>query len=331
MIAHKMPKTWHVYRTDARMVGKGGGKKGTNNKPRVKGGLYRCFDCDTYKTFNKFSKNSSKKHGICDNCKPCVAKRAKKSAATPRGAIKLLFCNARNNSKRRAKKRPQMKDHDLPNNIDAQIAYFFELAARQNYLCAISGRRLDPRDASLERINENKPYTKTNLCLISRDFQSGSTKSVHDDASSQWTRAKFDEVGQLRVADFDPDYALWDRAASTPCNTNGTTPEQTLRYRLYYAISDAKKHTTRRNKKGRKHCKPEIDEAFLVELFKRQGGRCFYTLVPLSVHGHYKFSIERMDDDIGYTKANTVLVIMEVNHGSAKWSKAKADDYWGAL
>jgi hypothetical protein len=328
MIAHKMPKTWHVYRTDARMVGKSHRGK---TKPRVKAGLYRCTDCDTYKTFDKFTKNSSKKHGIQSFCKPCGVKIDKKRKAAPRGAINDLFNSARGNSKQRAKNRPQMLDHDLPSNIDEQIAYFFELAERQNYLCAISGRLLDPRDASLERIDEDKPYTKTNLCLISRDFQSGSPKSNHDDASSQWTRAKFDEVGQLRVTDFEPNYDLWDRALSTPYKKNATTPEQTLRRRMNRANKNAKKHTIDRNTRGRKHCKPEIDEAFLVELFKRQGGRCFYTLVPLSVHGHYKFSIERMDDDIGYTKANTVLVIMEVNHGNAKWSKAKADDYWGAL
>jgi hypothetical protein len=44
----------------------------------------------------------------------------------------------------------------------------------------------------------------------------------------------------------------------------------------------------------------------------------------------YKFSVEWIYDDIGYTKENTVLVISEVNT-RAKWSAAKVDSYWGAV
>ena len=67
----------------------------------------------------------------------------------------------------------------------------------------------------------------------------------------------------------------------------------------------------------------------MVKLFRDQGGRCAYTNVPLQVNGHFKFSVERYDNDVGYRCSNVCLVINEVNTGGAKWSKQKAEMYWG--
>ena len=71
----------------------------------------------------------------------------------------------------------------------------------------------------------------------------------------------------------------------------------------------------------------------LVQMYVNQGGRCKYTKVPLRVTGPYKFSIERVKDHLEYSLKNVVLVIAEVNvglvTGGAKWSKEKADAYWG--
>ena len=68
-----------------------------------------------------------------------------------------------------------------------------------------------------------------------------------------------------------------------------------------------------------------------MQLYLRQRGRCFYTRVPLEVRGEWRWSMERLDDNQGYTQANVVLVIQRVNHGISKWSKKKAAMYWGAL
>ena len=74
----------------------------------------------------------------------------------------------------------------------------------------------------------------------------------------------------------------------------------------------------------------EVTKEFLIEQYLRQGGRCYYTNVPLDVNGEWKWSKERLDPSLGYTKENVVLVIQRVNLRE-QWSRAKADEYWGPL
>ena len=129
---------------------------------------------------------------------------------------------------------------------------------------------------------------------------------------------------------FIPQYTLWATAAAGPLENRFFTDEQkTLRQRMFDAISGAIQRTEARREKGRDHDDVEIDVAYLAELYRNQHGRCAYTRVPLAVKGKFKWSLERKDNDKGYTKLNTVLVISEVNHGCAQWSKKKADKYWG--
>ena len=148
-------------------------------------------------------------------------------------------------------------------------------------------------------------------------------------------RRSFREVARLRDrlrligSAFTPNYTLWATAAG-PLETQFLTDEQnTLRQRMFSAISRAKESTKKRREKGRDHDDVEIDVAYLAELYRRQHGRCAYTRVPLAVKGKFKWSLERKENDKGYTKLNTVLVIKEVNLGNAQWSKKKADKYWG--
>lgn len=191
--------------------------------------------------------------------------------------------------------------------------------------------------ASLERQDERRGYSPENVTVIHRDWQSCSFDGAGDgQSSSQWTAEKFREVGRLRDrlrligSAFTPQYTLWATAAAGPLETQFLTEEQRiLRERLTRAIRDAKESTKKRREKDRDHEDVEIDVAYLAELYRRQHGRCAYTRVPLAVKGKYKWSLERKENDKGYTKLNTVLVIKEVNHGNAQWSKKKADKYWG--
>jgi len=190
--------------------------------------------------------------------------------------------------------------------------------------------------ASLERHDERRGYSPDNVSVIHRDFQSASRDGAEEDQScSQWTKAKYREVARLRDrlrligSAFTPNYTLWATAAGPLEKQFLTDSQKTLRVRLFSAISKAKKRTEARREKGRDHEDVEIDVAYLVELYRRQHGRCAYTRVPLAVKGKFKWSLERKENDKGYTKLNTVLVISEVNHGCAQWSKKKADKYWG--
>lgn len=151
--------------------------------------------------------------------------------------------------------------------------------------------------------------------------------------AAQWTPQKFALVREIRqskeVHTLPVD--LWERASQPQAPGSGSSLEEdALRQRLTWAIRNARGHTKRLNRTAtNKLCPVTIDTAFLVKRFKEQGGRCQYTGVPLKVNGDFKFSVERYDNAVGYRPGNVCLVIMEVNTACAKWSKAKADMYWG--
>jgi len=85
---------------------------------------------------------------------------------------------------------------------------------------------------------------------------------------------------------------------------------------------------------------------FLLETLWRQGGRCFYSRVPLEYkipQSAWRMSLERLDNDFGYIAENCVLVAAEFNtpdysrnkavtpvSGTAQWSQAKVAHVWGA-
>ena len=214
------------------------------------------------------------------------------------------------------------------------------LSETQGWQCFISGRFLPPHAISIERLDESIGYKDDNTRLIHRDFQSG-TFSGEGDAdfvqgtgtAAQWTPQKFALVREIRqskeVHTLPVD--LWERASKPKVrDVSSGDEEDALRQRLAHAIANARGSTTQRNKNGKrkKLCEVTIKTAFLVKRFKEQGGRCQYTGVPLKVNGDFKFSVERYDNDDGYTEENVCLVIMEVNTACAQWSKAKADMYW---
>ena len=95
----------------------------------------------------------------------------------------------------------------------------------------------------------------------------------------------------------------------------------------------AKKDTVirnhRRSKDGRRIlCASTITTVDILEIFEAQEGRCKYLNIPLRLNGDWMMSLERIDDDIGYARENSVLVVGEVNSGFWKWSKEFADAVW---
>ncbi len=58
----------------------------------------------------------------------------------------------------------------------------------------------------------------------------------------------------------------------------------------------------------------DIDFPFLLELYKRQDGKCLYSGLPMdAASGSMGISIDRCDSNLGYTKDNVVLVCAVVN------------------
>ena len=70
--------------------------------------------------------------------------------------------------------------------------------------------------------------------------------------------------------------------------------------------------------KGREGC--DLTPDFVIDLYKKQLGRCIYTNVPLSISGAWKIGIERNDNNRAHTKDNVALCCLETNT-PFHWSK----------
>ena len=91
----------------------------------------------------------------------------------------------------------------------------------------------------------------------------------------------------------------------------------------------------------------KLDLWSLLRMLERQQGRCFYSGIPLQykrVHTDWRLSLERLNNDVGYTEDNCVLIAVEFNtpdysrnkavtevFGTAQWSRAKVQHVWGCL
>ena len=282
-------------------------------------------------------------------CKACKAERQKARRAEPKGIISQHVGNAKSRHEKRKVEGRDQGGCDIPSGSrghtppggSQQVQWFFDVAAKSDYKCYVSGVDLDPYYVSLERQDENLSYSIENTWMVHPDFQSGTRPDHESESPAQWSPQKFEAVKSLRsdkehvLKELEESKKLWKAARDLKKGEFGSgqelrsgstrTPAQELHFRLRNAANQAKQ---------RGHKEPsEIDIPYLFVLHRRQGGRCAYTRVPLRVSGEWKFSLERIVDKVGYTKANTCLVVQEVNHGNNqrdKWSKQKADEYWGA-
>ena len=223
-------------------------------------------------------------------------------------------------SRRRSELRPWMAWSlmDIPVYHDCRVRWLQGMINEQRGECYISRRPLSLNDMSPERLNQQIGYMRGNVVLIRHDFQT---------SHAQWTREIFEEVGRLRQLDaFEPRRDLW-RGALGP---SPRTPEQDVLLRRLKAAetSAAWHHRTKGVRRGWGPC--GVDKAFLVAQYLRQGGRCYYTNVPLDVQGTFMWSMERLDPSLGYIASNVVLSLSLVN-GYSQWNRAKADYYWGPL
>lgn len=151
---------------------------------------------------------------------------------------------------------------------------------------------------SIERIDNEKGYSDDNIKLIICELQSSHLR--------QWTRER------------------WDELCSTTLGALENIPERrnlqknTLRSILSRCMSGSITHAKERGDIN------NITFEDLLEQYKNQNGRCYYSMAPLAFTGFYQMSIDRVDVRQGYKKDNIVLVITPLNVGD--WSRNKKDD-----
>ncbi|CAE8612297.1 unnamed protein product [Polarella glacialis] len=89
----------------------------------------------------------------------------------------------------------------------------------------------------------------------------------------------------------------------------------------------------------------DLDLNSIIDMLWLQRGRCFYSGIPLqykALHVHWRMSLERVNNSVGYTKENCVLIAVEFNtsdysrnkattqvFGTAQWSREKVIHVWG--
>jgi hypothetical protein len=98
-----------------------------------------------------------------------------------------------------------------------------------------------------------------------------------------------------------------------------------LAKKLLKNISYSQKRNQLSNRPVRKISLTEQD---LIDLFRKQRGKCYWSKLPLDgecnyiTHHPFAISPERLDNSLGYTKSNTVLCRRIFNLGRMSYSAA---------
>lgn len=223
------------------------------------------------------------------------------------------------------RQRPSM-EHTFNWTCEEFKLWVADTLEKQNFKCYYSGQRLSASTVSLERLDETHGYSPENCVLIDIHFQTG----------RQWSREKFQSVYELRNTDtYDDDEVRktinWTRMNKSEQIQNAKRGHQhatklSAAFRILKA--SCRKSTSSRNKQGKNHQQSEITTEYLIELWEKQHGRCYYLDIPLNTDGDWKMSIERLDESKGYTKDNVVLVTQETQNSFAQWSKEFVENVW---
>jgi hypothetical protein len=176
---------------------------------------------------------------------------------------------------------------------------------------------------------EEMKLLKDNLDnIFTRKIQDTYIKTIKKDNKIQCKKCKIF---------FDEKEIIKERSLCKKCNLeHERLKRSTLKGRLRYIFRTMTQTTKQRLKnKSADKCNYEMTLTFeeLVELYRNQKGKCYYSNIPLFFSGEYVMSAERLDVFKGYTKDNTVLISVKLNvvdfsvrnikDGSSGWTKEK--------
>ena len=299
-----------------------------------------CYHCGRYLEPDAFGNGRSR-------CKSCERNRQMRYDGTLRGTLVRLAAR----SKWRSVKKGighHLDLHDL-----------FDMLLEQEGRCAYSGVALEILHPcahwriSLERRHNSEGYVRDNCVFVANEFNSSDFsrhRGVREQdvrGTAQWSAQKVafvSSLGGLRV-DVQRLHADVSLALEPPRLSYARGPQQyrhayhrTLRGRAMRLASNARFRTARVGHV----CEVRYDD--ILQMLLAQHGRCFYSGVPMRYdqpHVDWQMSLERLDNSLGYTKNNCVLIALEFNtsdhskhavrevRGSSQWSRAKVMHVWG--
>jgi len=255
----------------------------------------------------------------------CTSKRTKAYKSTQTGFFKAMAKSmAHNAAQRKAKGREAAGECTI--DSDALIKMFND----QKGLCAYSGLPMVTKphsdwQLSPERLDNDLGYPASNTVLVCLEFNI---------AHIQWSRDKVKGLRELRSKPVDLD-ALKTQVA----NAKGKWSESPLRQFVVYLLGNARNHSrtiAKNPKRSKENSKLTLTIDDILQKIIDQKGRCAYSSIPLTyTHKvNYRVSIERINNRLGYTNENTVIICLEFNStdrssisddatGSGQWSKAK--------
>ena len=156
-----------------------------------------CNDCHAMLPLTNYHKRDFR-------CKQCIAELR----YIPFYGMTHLLDNSRNDTQKRTLKNTrQVRSHEYDIDFDFMVGIY----KAQRGLCAYSGiplafgsYRVKDWVASIERLDNNKGYTKDNVCLIALEFNTSSHACMSDPenvkGSGAWSLAKFQFWEKHRAA-----------------------------------------------------------------------------------------------------------------------------------
>jgi len=136
-----------------------------------------CSKCNIEKPLINFSKDKDKKYGVNSICRMCDQERKKKYLKTENGFLNALYNNmASRREENRMKKRGTIQTIDF--TFEEFLGLWKEHKLKYGAKCIYTGvdifcKRIkdeEPRpksQVSVDRIDNNKPYTKDNIVFCS--------------------------------------------------------------------------------------------------------------------------------------------------------------------
>jgi hypothetical protein len=125
--------------------------------------MKKCTKCGEFKSLNEFYKEKLRKDGLRNDCKICNNKAKKDYFKTKGGLISMIYSHQRSHSISKGRVLPNYSNQELRNWLFGQEKFheMYDNWVKSGYL-----KDLKP---SIDRKNNNKPYTIDNIQLMTWD------------------------------------------------------------------------------------------------------------------------------------------------------------------